>query len=346
MSSNLQKLISLSGLLPEEIHALIRDEPSYRAKQIFKWISAGVLSFNQMSNLSSTLRERLSADYAIRNSRIEQKLIDPDGTIKLQLALHDNFCVETVLLIDSEKRKTACVSCQVGCAMGCAFCKTGTLGLARNLTPNEIVDQFLFLEQEAGKLDNIVFMGMGEPMHNLESIRKCIAILTHNEGRNLSSRRITISTAGIINGIYDLANNGPPVRLAVSLTTADPVLREKLMPVTKGNPLHELKNAIGYFIEKTGKRCTLEAALLGGVNTDNSQAELLASFAKGLDTHVNVIPWNPVNDLPFTEPSRNECYRFIQKLEELGINVTMRMKRGEKIGGACGQLGKIVVEKK
>jgi 23S rRNA (adenine2503-C2)-methyltransferase len=346
VSSNLQKLIPLSGLLPEEIHALIQNEPFYRAKQIFKWISEGASSFNQMTNLSASLRETLSADYTIRNSRIEQKLIDPDGTIKLQLALNDNFCVETVLLIDSEKRKTACVSCQVGCAMGCAFCKTGTLGLARNLTPNEIVDQFLFLEQEAGKLDNIVFMGMGEPMHNLESIRKCIGILTHNEGRKLSSRRITISTAGIINGIYDLANNGPPVRLAVSLTTADPVLREKLMPVTKGNPLHDLKNAIGYFIEKTGKRCTLEAALLGGVNTDNSQAELLASFAKGLDTHVNVIPWNPVNDLPFTEPSRNECYRFIQKLEELGINVTMRMKRGEKIGGACGQLGKIVVDKK
>lgn len=346
MSNNLQTLIPLSGLLPEEIHSIIPDEPYYRAKQIFKWISEGVTSFNKMTNLSASLRDELSSKYTIRSSRVEQKLVDTDGTIKLQLELHDNYCVETVLLIDSEKRKTACVSCQVGCAMGCAFCKTGTLGLARNLTSDEIVEQFYFLEHEAGKLDNIVFMGMGEPMHNLESIRKCIAVLTHSDGRNLSSRRITISTAGIINGIYDLANNGPSVRLAVSLTTADPVLREKLMPVTKGNPLHDLKNAIGYFIEKTGKRCTLEAALLGGVNTGNDQAELLASFAKGLDTHVNVIPWNPVNDLPFSEPSRNECFRFIQKLEELGINVTMRMKRGEKIGGACGQLGKIVVEKK
>ncbi len=346
MSTNVQELMPLSGLLPEEIHALIPDEPFYRAKQIFKWISEGATTFSSMTNLSSPLRDSLSARFTIRSTRIEQKLADPDGTIKLQLALSDDYCVETVLLIDSENRKTACVSCQVGCAMGCAFCKTGTLGLARNLSTHEIVEQFFFLEQEAGTLDNIVFMGMGEPMHNLDAIRKCIAILTHKDGRNLSSRRITISTAGIVKGIYDLADNGPPVRLAVSLTTADPVLRERLMPVTKGNPIEELKKAIAYFIEKTGKRCTLEAALLGGVNTNNEQAEILSSFAQGLDTHVNVIPWNPVHDLPFTEPSRNECYRFISKLKELGINVTMRMKRGEKIGGACGQLGKIEVDKK
>ena len=339
-------LVSLTGLLPEEIYTYIPEEPEYRAKQIFKWISDGAASLHQMSNLPANLRDRLSNTFLPRSSVIEQKLIDPDGTMKLQLKLHDNFCVETVLLIDSDQRKTACVSCQVGCAMGCAFCKTGTLGFARNLTADEIVEQFLYLEQEAGKLDNIVFMGMGEPMHNLGSIRKSIKILTHSGGRNLSSRRITLSTAGIISGIYDLADNGPPIRLAVSLTTADPVLREKLMPVTKGNPLNALRQAISYFINKTGKRCTLEAALLGGVNTDRAQADLLASFAKGLDVHVNVIPWNPVKDLPFTEPSRNECFRFMNTLEEQDINVTMRMKRGEKIGGACGQLGKIVVDKK
>ncbi len=331
----------LTGLLPQEIQKLIPNEPLYRAKQIFKWIAEGADSFSQMTNLSSSLRERLSADFAIYSSRIEQKLIDPDGTVKLQLLLHDSYCVETVLLIDSEKRKTACVSCQVGCAMNCAFCKTGTLGFARNLTAGEIVEQFLLLEKESGKLDNIVFMGMGEPMHNLESIRKAITVLTDKDGRNLSSKRITLSTSGIIKGIYDLADNGPAIRLAVSLTTADPLLREKLMPVTKGNPLSELKKAISYFIDKTGKRCTLEAALLGGINTNTEQAELLSSFASGLDIHVNVIPWNPVKELQFTEPSRNECFRFIKKLEENGINVTMRMKRGEKIGGACGQLGKI-----
>ncbi len=335
----------LTGLLPEEIQACIPNAPNYRAMQIFKWIAKGATSFSKMSNLSSSLRETLSGEFTLRSSSTEQRLVDPDGTLKLQLKLHDDYCVETVLLIDSQKRKTACVSCQVGCAMGCAFCKTGSLGFARNLTTHEIVEQFLFLEQEAGKLDNIVFMGMGEPMLNLEAIRKSIKILTHKDGRNLSFRRITLSTAGLISGIYDLAENGPHIRLAVSLTTADPALREKLMPLTKRNPLPELKKAISYFGNKTGKRCTLEVALLGGVNTDSSQADLLASFVKGLDVHVNVIPWNPVGDLPFTEPSRNECFRFISALEKKGINVTMRMKRGEKIGGACGQLGIIELDK-
>ena len=229
--------------------------------------------------------------------------------------------------------------------MGCAFCQTGKLGFARNLTAGEIVEQFLYLEKECGKLDNIVFMGMGEPMLNLPEIRKAIAILGHKSGRNLSSRRITISTSGVIKGIYDLADNGPAVRLAVSLTTADQQLRETLMPIAKSNPLPELSKAIKYFIEKTGKRCTLEAALLSGINTTKTSAENIKKFVGNMPIHVNVIPWNPVEGLPYKEPDFNECANFIKLLEQKNINVTQRTRRGRKIGGACGQLGKTVNSK-
>ena len=224
--------------------------------------------------------------------------------------------------------------------MKCAFCMTGTLGLSRNLEPNEIVEQFLFLEKECGRLDNIVFMGMGEPMQNLSGIRKAIKILTDERGRNLSGRRITLSTSGVISGIYDLADNGPNIRLAVSLTTADEELREELMPVARGNPLSELRKAIAYYAEKTGKRVTLEAALLKNKNTSRESADRMIEFAKGINVNINLIPWNPVPGLAFEEPEQAEVKNFVRMLENENLNVTLRTKRGRKIGGACGQLGK------
>lgn len=330
----------LTGLLPEEITQNLNLGASFRGKQIFKWVASGIVSFDEMTNLSLDLRSQLKEKATLRCSKVSQKLEDPDGTIKLQITLHDDLCIETVLLIDSDNRKTACVSCQAGCAMACAFCQTGKLGFARNLTCAEIVEQFLFLEEVCGKLDNIVFMGMGEPMLNLPEIRKAIAILSHKDGRNLSTRRITISTSGVIKGIYDLADNGPAVRLAVSLTTADQKLREQLMPVCKANPLPELSKAIQYYINKTGKRCTLEAALLSKVNTDQKSADNIKKFAGNMPVHINLIPWNPVEGLPYSEPSVSECNNFIKMLEKQGLNVTQRTRRGRKIGGACGQLGK------
>ncbi|MCQ2578458.1 MAG: 23S rRNA (adenine(2503)-C(2))-methyltransferase RlmN [Treponema sp.] len=332
--------IALTSLFPEEITAELGLKEKFRGKQIFKWIASGVTSFDEMTNLSLTFREELKDKAVIYSSTVSNVLKDPDGTIKLQITLSDGNAVETVLLTDKEGRKTACVSCQAGCAMKCAFCMTGTLGLSRNLTAGEIVEEFLELEKEAGKLDNIVFMGMGEPLQNLDAIRKAIAVLTHKDGRNLSGRRITLSTCGLIKGIYDLADNGPDIRLAVSLTTADEALREELMPVTKGNPLPELKKAIDYFARKSGKRVTLEAALLSGVNTTDQSAKNLIDFTRGIDVHVNLIPWNPVPTLPFTEPSNAEVNHFVNMLENNGVNVTLRTKRGRKIGGACGQLGK------
>ena len=332
--------ITLTGLLPEEITERLELKQNFRGVQIFKWIYSGAESFDAMTNLSKQDRTILSEKAHIFSSKIAQVLKDPDGTIKLQIELFDGRAVETVLLTDKEGRKTACVSCQAGCPMQCAFCMTGTLGFARNLTPGEIVEQFLYLEKVAGKLDNIVFMGMGEPMLNLEGIRKAIAVLTDKRGRELSGRRITLSTSGIIKGIYDLADNGPLIRLAVSLTTADEELRTRLMPVNKTNPLPELKKAITYYAEKTGKRVTLEAALMKGVNTTKESAERLIDFAKGADVNVNLIPWNPVKTLDFEEPTQKEVRDFVNQLERAGLNVTLRTRRGQKIGGACGQLGK------
>jgi 23S rRNA (adenine2503-C2)-methyltransferase len=338
--------IQLAGLLPEEITEQLGLSQKFRGEQIFQWIGKGVTSFDQMTNLSLDLRTKLEETSVIRSSRISKILKDPDGTIKLQIELHDKKAVETVLLIDKENRKTACVSCQVGCAMKCAFCQTGQLGLARNLTAAEIVEQFLFLEQEAGPLNNIVFMGMGEPLMNLSAIRKSVDVLTHKKGRNLSSRRITLSTSGVIKGIYDLADNGPLLRLAVSLTTADEDLRTELMPVNIKNPLPELKQAIKYYSEKTGKRVTLEAALLSEKNTGVESAKKMIDFAKDLDVNVNLIPWNPIETLPFKEPSASEAKNFISILERANINVTLRTRRGRKIGGACGQLGKTLINNK
>ncbi len=335
----MNEMIVLTGLLPQEICEKLELKEKFRGKQIFKWVGTGVKTFDEMTNLSKALRDELSSKATLRTSTVTNVLEDPDGTIKLQITLKDGNAVETVLLTDKENRKTACVSCQAGCAMKCAFCQTGTLGLSRNLTPAEIVEQFLYLEEKAGPLDNIVFMGMGEPMQNLDGIRKAIEILSSPDGRSLSKKRITLSTSGIIKGIYDLADNGPHIRLAVSLTTADEELRKELMPVTNGNSLKDLRKAISYYAEKSGKRVTLEAALLHDKNTSEESAKNMIKFAKGIDVNVNLIPWNPVATLPFTEPGSNEVHRFVERLEKAGLNVTLRTKRGRKIGGACGQLG-------
>lgn len=334
--------IVLTGLLPSEICEQLELPQKFRGTQIFKWIGSGVTDFDAMTNLSAELRSSLKEKALLRSSTVSNVLKDPDGTIKLQISLHDGNAVETVLLTDREGRKTACVSCQAGCAMKCAFCQTGTLGLSRNLTAGEIVEEFFYLESISGKLDNIVFMGMGEPMQNLSAIRRAIEILCHKDGRALSSKRITLSTCGIVKGIYDLADNGPSIRLAVSLTTANEDLRKELMPVARAseNNLQELRKAVSYYAEKSGKRVTLEAALMHEKNTDDASAVNMIDFARGIDVNINLIPWNPVSSLPFEEPSKNEVSRFVEKLEKAGLNVTLRTRRGRKIGGACGQLGK------
>jgi 23S rRNA (adenine2503-C2)-methyltransferase len=261
-----------------------------------------------------------------------------------------------VLLTDAEDRQTACLSTQAGCPVGCVFCKTGALGFRRNLGADEIVEQFLHLRsiglQSANPtISNIVVMGMGEPLLNLPELSRAMAIITHPEGMGLSKRRITLSTSGVAAGIRALADEGPDLRLAVSVTTADQALRDQLMPISRANPLPELKAALQYHQQKRGRRVTLEAVLLGGVNTRDEDARALVGFAHGLDAAVNLIPWNPVEGLsfrgqPLREPTAGEIAQFGRELERGGLAVTRRFRKGRSVSGACGQLGELGQEMK
>jgi 23S rRNA (adenine2503-C2)-methyltransferase len=333
----------LSGMLPGELSELLA-LPSFRGAQICKWISRGVLSFDEMTDLPLSLREKLKQQYRVRIACVSGRLEDPDGTVKLRLSLDGGTSIEAVLLSGGRERKTACLSTQAGCPSGCVFCNTGALGFRRNLTASEIAEQFLWLKDLSPEIKNIVIMGMGEPLLNLAELRKACAFLCHRDGPGLSPRRITVSTSGEAKGIRDLADGGPPVRLAFSLTTADGKLREALMPAARNNPLPLIKEALLYFQEKGGGRVTLEAVLLGGINTRREDAEALAVFARGLDAVVNLIPWNPVEGLafegrPLREPPAKETAAFARRLENAGLKVTRRYRRGRGVSGACGQLG-------
>jgi 23S rRNA (adenine2503-C2)-methyltransferase len=291
-----------------------------------------------MTDLPAADRERLSST-PLYSSRVSERLEADDGSVKLKISLADGAAVEAVLLTDAEGRRTACLSTQVGCRMACAFCKTGTLGLLRNLGPDEIVEQYVHLAALRGKPSNIVFMGMGEPLDNLAALRKAIVVLMHPDGFGLSRRKITISTCGIVPGIVDLADNGPHVRLAVSLTAAEDTLRGALMPVNRAWNLASLKEALLYYQAKTGDRITLEAAIMGGENSGVDSAAAMAAWIRPLNAQVNVIPWNPVPGLPHREPARGEAEAFEAELERRGVNAIRRARRGRGVSGACGQLG-------
>jgi 23S rRNA (adenine2503-C2)-methyltransferase len=343
----------LSGMTPGELAAVLGPLPRFRSDQIFKWIASGAASFDEMSNLPRPLREDLKSRFSLRSSAVAERLRDKDGTVKLGIRLFDGAKIEAVLLAGGG-RHTACLSTQAGCPAGCVFCRTGQLGFSRNLNAAEMVEQFLFLRAEAAAgpdggadgsgLDNVVIMGMGEPLLNLAELRRALAVICGGQGMGFSKRRITLSTCGISEGIIDLADRGPPVRLALSLTAADEALRQKLMPITAGRPLRELKEALRYFQRAGGGRVTLEAALMGGINTRDSDAAAMADFARGLDAVVNLIPWNPVAGLaldgrPLRSPAAGELDRFARQLEQRGVKVTRRFRRGRGVGGACGQLG-------
>jgi 23S rRNA (adenine2503-C2)-methyltransferase len=338
--------MALTGLLPEELAGLCMGQPAFRATQIFKWIARGASSFDDMTDLPRELREDLAARSALYGSALVRRLEDPDGTAKLQLRLADGALIEAALLRDDRGRHTACLSTQAGCPVRCVFCKTGSLGFFRNLEAHEIVEQFLHLRRGNPSIANVVIMGMGEPLLNLTELRKAMEIITHREGLGLSKRRITLSTSGVVAGIRDLTDSGPDLRLAVSLTTADQALREELMPIARANPLPALKEALLRHQEKLGRRITLEAVLLGGVNTRDEDIAGIAAFARGLDAVVNLIPWNPVEGLsfrgrPLREPAAAEVGRFSRELARLGLTVTRRYRKGRSVSAACGQLGAV-----
>jgi 23S rRNA (adenine2503-C2)-methyltransferase len=359
----------LSGLPLAELAALLRPLPRFRSLQIFERIARGARSFDEMSRLPRSLREELAGRFSLYSSAAAGTYADDDGTVKQVYTLEDGAKIEAVLLADEEGRRTACLSTQAGCPAGCVFCKTGSLGFLRNLNSSEMVEQFLWLCETAkqsetarrnanacggtpgeasGKhpIDNIVVMGMGEPLLNLAELRRALAVITAPEGMNFSKRRVTVSTCGITEGIIDLADNGPGLHLALSLTTADETLRRRLMPITAKYPLETVKQALLYFQQKGGGRITLEAVLLGGINTRREDAHALARFASGLDALVNLIPWNPVagctlDGEPLRESAHAEITAFTAQLEALGLRVTRRFRRGRGVCGACGQLGSL-----
>jgi 23S rRNA (adenine2503-C2)-methyltransferase len=342
---------ALSGLPLDELIQSIKPLPPFRARQIFKWIAGGAVAFEQMTNLPLSLREELAGRFTVYSSAPAARFEDPDGTVKLQIRLRDGARIEAVLLSGGGKgaRKTACLSTQAGCPAGCVFCKTGKLGFLRSLDSAEITEQFLFLRGLVPGISNMVIMGMGEPLLNLGELRRALSVLTDPRGLGISPRRITLSTSGITAGIVDLADRGPGVRLALSLTTADGELRQRLMPIGRANPLPELKKALIYYQGRGGGRVTLETVLLGGINTRREDAAALIAFARGLDAVVNLIPWNPVEGMdfegkPLREPSPKEVEDFIRLLEGGKLKVTRRFRRGRSIRGACGQLGVLTGE--
>jgi 23S rRNA (adenine2503-C2)-methyltransferase len=329
---------SLYGLAPAELAGVLSLDPPYRARQVYRHLAHGVFSFEEMTDLPLEERKRLVSMYPrIPGSEPAAELSDPDGSFKLQIRLGDGAAVECVLLEDIEGRKTACLSSQVGCPMGCTFCKTGSLGYLRDLSAGEIMEQFHFLSARRGPVSNVVFMGMGEPCANLGEVRKAISILSGEICMSL--RKITISTSGHVPGILELAEKGPAARLAVSLTTADDELRGKLMPVNRSWNLDVLKEALLHYQDKTRERITLECAIMGGVNASPESARQLLSWIGRLKVQVNVIPWNRVPGLPFVEPSREEVQSFMAVLEGAGLVASRRMRRGRGVMGACGQLG-------
>lgn len=336
---------SLYGMAPAELAGALSLSPAFRARQVHKWLSRGVASFSEMTDLPLYERDRLTSLYPRIPSSVPQaELRDEDGSRKLQIRLADGAAVECVLLEDIEGRKTACLSSQVGCPMGCAFCKTGSLGYLRDLSAGEIMEQFHFLSAKRGDgmddespISNVVFMGMGEPMANLGEVRKAIDILSGAIGMSL--RKITISTSGLVPGILELAEKGPAVRLAVSLTVADDELRSSLMPVNKSYNLAALRAALVAYQEATGERITLECALMGGVNASGEAARRLLAWIGDLKVQVNVIPWNKVPGLPFSSPTREELSAYMAVLDSEGVVSSRRMSRGRGVMGACGQLG-------
>jgi len=344
MSSNNDKPV-LAGLTFDEVKEIFSCYPLFRSSQIYKWLISGTEIFDAMSNLPLSLRTELAEKYTLYPGEVSSTQRDADGTVKLGISMKDGAVIEAVLLKDGKGRKTACLSTQAGCPIGCVFCKTGMIGYKRNLTAAEIGSQFLHLLKIEREISNIVIMGMGEPLLNLCELRKAINFFTEKKGLNISKRRITVSTCGITEGILDLANNGPDIRLAISLSTAREELRQRLMPSSKDNPLPFLKEALLEYQKKMKRRITLEMVLLRWLNTGVSDAKAVREFACGLDTVINLIPWNAVEGLefegfPLCAPTQKEITDYAAALEKEGLKVTMRIKKGRGISGACGQLGR------
>lgn len=314
-------------------------ESSFRAKQIFKWVHSGIENADEMTNISKALREKLCSDFEIYLPRVYKKLTSKiDGTVKYLFELSDKNIIESVVM-DYHHGKSICISSQVGCRMGCSFCASTLHGLSRNLTPFEIEGQILRAQKDLGeKISNVVIMGIGEPLDNYDNIISFLKNVNDEDALNIGYRHITLSTCGLADRIYSLADENMPINLAISLHAPNDEVRKNLMPVAKAYSLSELLDACDYYFDKTHRRITFEYALVKGKNASFEEARELAGLIAGKNAHVNLIPVNPVTERDNVRTDEKETVAFQRELEKLGINATIRRELGADINASCGQL--------
>ena len=335
----------LSGMSLNEIEELVLSlkATKFRAKQIHNWIYLkSVSNIDEMTDLSKQFREDFKQIALVTNTKIKVKQVSSDGTIKYLIEYPDGECVETVLMrFDNRSNLTACVSSQIGCAVNCSFCATGKRGFIRNLTYKEIIEQVLTIQRDTGlKITNVVFMGQGEPLLNLDNVLKALEIF--NNDFQIGARRITVSTSGIIPQIKKLAEKELQSTLAISLHASNHAVRREIMPIENKYPINELVDALKYYVEKTGRRITVEYILIKGLNCTIESAKELSNLLHDLKCNINLIPYNPVVKTGYSKPTNNEIMKFKYLLEHSGKKVTVRLERGSDIDAACGQLsGKV-----
>lgn len=342
--------IALSGMSLAELEQLTQDleQPKFRAKQLAQWLyKHSAKSFDEMTNLSKEFRAKLEEVAVITTTKIKERLISNDGTIKYLLEFSDGCAVETVLMrFDNRPNLTACVSSQVGCPVGCVFCATGQNGFTRNLTKNEIIEQIMTIQRDTGlEITNIVYMGQGEPFLNYDNVIESIKLI--NKELEIGIRRITVSTSGIAPKIRQFANEHKQLNIALSLHAPTSELRQQLMPIEKKYNLDEVIASLKDFTRNSNRRITIEYTLIKGVNDSPEMAKQMNHLLKDVNYIVNIIPYNPARDDKFQAPTMNSINNFKFILEQSGKSVTVRLKRGADIMAACGQLsGKCSTENK
>lgn len=339
-------MTDLKSMTLEEMGGLLKSwgEPAFRAGQVFTWLHKGVGSFEEMTNLPKALREKLAEECYITRPTVERKQESAqDGTIKYLWKLADGNCIETVLM-RYHHGNTVCISCQVGCRMGCAFCASTLGGKIRDLTPSEMLDQVLFTQLDSGaEISNIVLMGIGEPLDNFDTVMRFLELVNHPKGMNIGMRHISLSTCGLVEKIDKLAEYRLQLTLSVSLHAPDDETRSKIMPVNRSVGVKKLMETCRRYFETTGRRISYEYAMIDGVNDSDEQADLLAGLLKGTPGHVNLIPLNHVEESPL-QPSRRVA-AFQKRLESHGVTVTVRRRLGGDIDASCGQLRRKAMQK-
>lgn len=335
---------SIYSLRPDELENWLKEngEKSFRAGQIYEWLyEKRVKTFEEMSNLSKALREKLADNFALTTLSTIIQQESKDGTIKFLFQLQDGYSIETVLM-RHEYGNSVCVTTQVGCRIGCTFCASTLGGLKRHLLAGEIVEQVVKVQQtldEVGeRVSSIVIMGIGEPFDNYDAMMNFLKIINNEKGLNIGARHITVSTSGIVPKIYQFADEQLQINFAVSLHAPNQEARQKLMPIARAYKLDELLEAVRYYTKKTGRRVSFEYGLMSGENDSVEIAEELAQLIKGIKCHVNLIPVNYVPERDYVRTSRSKIFAFEKTLKKNGINVTIRREQGADIDAACGQL--------